>query len=265
MHYTAVMLKIILNGATGRMGQAVLVAAAESGDVTVVAGTAGSHHDRSEVGGVPLVRDLHEIDSAFDALIDFSTPEGQAQAVGYCLERQKPLVSGTTGLGEKQRQALLDTDWEIPVVFSPNMSAGVALMRALIHQAAAHLPKDTEIEIVETHHRHKIDAPSGTALSLGQAAAKARGQSLDSAAVHGRQGRVGPRGSGEIGFHAVRGGDVIGDHSVRFFSRGESLEITHQSTSRRGFAEGALQAARWVVEQQPGVYAMDHVLGLADA
>lgn len=196
-----------------------------------------------------------------DVVIDFSSPEGTRKAAETCAERGLALVTGTTGLDEEQQAAVREAARRVPVVQSGNMSLGIALLRRLVAEAATALA-DFDIEILETHHRHKKDSPSGTALLLGEAAARARNTALSEAARFGRHGRDDERKPGEIGFAVRRGGGVYGEHEVSFLGEGETVSLSHTALSRDAFARGAIAAARWVVGQKPGLYGMDEVLGL---
>lgn len=200
-------------------------------------------------------------DCGVQALIDFSGPRAFDTALALALERRVAFVSGTTGLSDEQRARLIDAARVIPVLWAANFSLGVALLQRLVAQAAAALPADFDIEIAEAHHRHKQDAPSGTALVLGRTAAQARGQIFDEVAMLARQGQVGPRRPGEIGFSVVRGGDIVGEHTVSFIALGERLELTHRAGSRAVFAQGALHAANWLARQSPGRYELADMLG----
>lgn len=195
-----------------------------------------------------------------EVLIDFSSPAGTVEAALYCQKKGLPLVTGTTGLDDDQQAVLRDASAQIAIVQSGNMSLGITLLRQLVAQASEAL-ESFDIEILETHHRHKKDSPSGTALLLGEAAARARGASLSQRAKFGRHGREDTRHPDEIGFAVRRGGGVYGEHDVSFMSEGETVTLSHQALSRDAFARGALTAARWVIGQQPGLYGMDDVLG----
>ena len=196
-----------------------------------------------------------------DVLIDFSSPEGTAEAARYCAEHAIPLVSGTTGLTSDQQAEVKKAAGTVAIVQSGNMSLGVTLLRSLVKEAAARLP-GFDIEVLETHHRHKKDSPSGTALLLGEAAAQGRGTTLSQAARFGRHGRDDMRRTEEIGFAVRRGGGVFGEHDVSFMSEGETVSLAHTALSREAFARGALTAAQWVQGKPPGLYGMDQVLGL---
>lgn len=225
-----------LLGTTGRMGQAIL----ELRHCTAVS--------------LPT-------DEEVDVLIDFSSPEGTAEAARFCADRKIGLVSGTTGLTSEQQADVNRASERTAIVQSGNMSLGVTLLRALVRDAATRLP-GFDIEVLETHHRHKKDSPSGTALLLGEAAAQGRGTTLSEAARFGRHGREDERRTDEIGFAVRRGGGVFGEHDVSFMSEGETVSLSHTALSREAFARGALTAAEWVRHKEPGLYGMDEVLGL---
>lgn len=256
--------RVILSGATGRMGRTVAALAARTEGVEVVGGL---DRDEGEVEGIPRIVSLDDIGSLAgeaDALIDFSAPEylrglleDHADAV-----RDIALVIGTTGLGEEEN-ALLDRAAEHSAVLTAaNFSVGVNLLLSLVESATDALGDDYDIEIVETHHRRKEDAPSGTALALAEAAARGRNVDLADVRQDGRSGRPGKRPRGEIGMHALRGGDVIGDHQVHLIGDVERIELTHRASDRSLFAAGALRAARWLAGREPGRYTMKQVLGL---
>ena len=239
-------LRLLLTGAGGQTGGRVL-ALAKADPGFAVAGRIGQ-----EARALPDA----------DALIDFSVPEQTTRVAARCAEAGLPLVTGTTGLDEARQAAVANAARAIPVVQSGNFSAGVAVLTALTERAARLLGEDFDIEITETHHRRKKDAPSGTALLLGEAAAGARGTSLASAGVFGRAGRGEARAPSEIGFAARRGGGVFGDHETAFLAEEEVVTLGHRALSRDVFARGALRAAAWVQSRPPGLYAMRDVLGL---
>ena len=267
--------RIALVGAGGRMGKAILrqLAAGAAPDV-VLAGAVDLWDcpDRGRdaglaagaaAAGVTIGADLAEVVPAADVVIDFSGHHGAAGNAPRMAAWKKGWVLGTTGLNAEEQAAVTAAARAAPVVQAPNMSLGVNLLLALVEQAAAALRgQGYDIEIVERHHRLKKDAPSGTALALGRAAARGAGLDLDAAAVHGRSGLTGERPAGQIGFHAVRGGDLVGDHTVLFAATGECLELAHRATSRDTFALGALRAARWLKGRDPGLYSMRDVLGI---
>lgn len=244
------MIHVGVNGAAGRMGMLLVAGIQEASDLLLAGATDVDAAFPSLAPGV--------LDSAH-VLIDFSLPEGTSHLLSVM--NDQPLVVGTTGLGPEQMAALRAHAERAPTVVATNYSTGVNLLAGLVEQAARALP-DYHIEIVEMHHGFKRDAPSGTALTLGRAAASGRELDLEEHAVHGRMGDVGPRTQDEIGFHAIRGGDVAGEHTVYLAAAGERIALSHLATSRQAFASGALRAARWAVGQPPGLYTMRDVLGI---
>ncbi|MDX3899515.1 MAG: 4-hydroxy-tetrahydrodipicolinate reductase [Sphingobium sp.] len=255
------MISLGIFGAAGRMGRAIALAAAEAG--LAVAGGTDSAPDGGEIApGVRIGRDPLAVAEASDVLIDFSVPGALSAHLDACIAARKPLVVGTTGL-EAVHHALIDeAALLIPVLQTGNTSLGVNLLAALVEQAAARLGDDWDIEIVEMHHRHKVDAPSGTALLLGEAAARGRGIALADHSERGRDGITGARSRGAIGFAALRGGSVAGDHQVILAAEGERIEIGHRAENRSIFARGAVRAALWLTNQPAGRYDMTGVLGL---
>lgn len=204
--------------------------------------------------------DLSAALAASDVLLDFSRPEATAAALDACVAARKPMVIGVTGLSTELKQCIEQASLRIPLLLAPNMSLGVNLLLSLVHTAAQKLGEEFDVEIFETHHRHKQDAPSGTALALGEAVAAARGAALSDLAVWTRQGHTGARRSGSIGFAVIRGGDSAGEHTVMFAGDGERLELTHRAASRAAFARGALTAAIWLAGRPAGLYGMTEVL-----
>jgi 4-hydroxy-tetrahydrodipicolinate reductase len=258
--------RIVLSGATGRMGQTLAALIADDGGL-VLGGGIGRMPERGCDIGCPVV-ETPETAGAWireaDVVIDFSAPELLARLLemhGEALAG-KALVVGTTGLGEDEQRMLAAQAERSAVLQAANFSVGVNLLVALAERAAAVLGDDYDVEIVEAHHRRKVDAPSGTALALGEAVARGRGVALADARVDGRSGRPGERPRGEIGFHSVRGGDIVGEHSVMLIGERERIELGHVAQDRALFAEGALRAARWMAGQAPGTYTMRDVLGL---
>jgi 4-hydroxy-tetrahydrodipicolinate reductase len=260
--------KIAIVGAAGRMGRALTQAIAAAEGLTLAAALErpGSDAIGRDVGelagtgsnGVRIAADLATAE--FDVLIDFTRPEATLANLAVCAKRGRRMVIGTTGFDEAGRAQIAAAAREIPIVFAPNMSVGVNLCLGLIDLAARVLSDDDiDVEIVEAHHRHKVDAPSGTALRMGEVVAAARGRALKELAVYDRAGER-PRGA--IGFASVRAGDIVGDHTVLFAGGGERVEIRHHAESRLTFATGALRAARWLMAQRPGLYDMQDVLGL---
>jgi 4-hydroxy-tetrahydrodipicolinate reductase len=242
------MTKIGIIGSKGRMGQALVAAIAEAGLV--------------HAGGVDQGDDLAELIAASDVLVDFSSPHALEATLDVCVASGKAIVIGTTGLEERHHYLIDDAAQEIAVLQTGNTSLGVTMLAALVRDAAARLGPDWDIEIVEMHHRMKVDAPSGTALLLGEAAAKGRQIDLAANSERGRDGITGARAQGAIGFASLRGGTVAGDHSVLFAGNEESITLSHRAENRAIFARGAVKAAIWLAAQRPGRYAMPDVLGL---
>ena len=212
--------------------------------------------------GIQVTDQLLEVFSKSDVVIDFSLPDAGAKIIEAALSTSTPLVVGTTGLTKSQEQALMDTSKMVPLVYASNTSLGINLLFALVEQISRALPADFDIEVLDFHHNKKIDSPSGTALSLGHAAARGRDSNFDAVAKLSREGEVGRRKEGEIGFAALRGGNVIGEHSVIFAGAGERIEVAHKTSGREIYASGALRAAHWVYQQSCGFYTMRDVLGL---
>jgi 4-hydroxy-tetrahydrodipicolinate reductase len=243
------MTRILITGSKGRMGKALLACAPQ-------------HPELQLSGQVDAGDDLAALLGGCDVVIDFSVHAATAGIAALCGREGKAMVIGTTGLSEVERSVVAEAARRVPVVLATNFSTGVNTLFWLTRKAAEILGPDYDLEIVEMHHRHKQDAPSGTARTLAEILAEVRGLQLAAAARHGRAGLVGARTTAEIGLHAVRGGDVVGDHTVMFATPGERLELTHKASSRDAFARGALRAADWVVRQPPGLYDMLNVLGL---
>jgi 4-hydroxy-tetrahydrodipicolinate reductase len=241
--------KLIITGAKGRMGQS-LVASAER------------HPELRLIGQIDLGDDLLPLIKEADVVIDFSFHYATGSFASICAEHHRPLVIGTTGHSDAEKSQISNLKSEIPIVWASNYSTGVNALFWLTRRAAEILGPDFDLEIIEMHHRMKKDAPSGTAATLAEILADVRGQQPRKAVRHGRQGITGERTATEIGLHSLRGGDVVGDHTVIFAAAGERLELTHRASSRETFASGALRAARWVVQQKPGLYDMQDVLGL---
>ena len=265
------MTRIVIAGASGRMGHVLLEAVVAAPDLTLHAaldrpGSAALGRDAGEfIGkslGVLVTDDVAAALAGADVLIDFTRPEATLQHLTGCREQGVAIVIGTTGFDAVGKAAIAAAAEQIPVVFAPNMSVGVNLALKLLDMAARVLNQGFDIEIIEAHHRHKVDAPSGTALALGEAVAKALDRDLKTCAIYGREGVTGERDPSSIGFATVRGGDIVGDHTVLFAGTGERLEITHKASSRMTFALGALRAARHVSGGPRGLYDMQDVLGL---
>jgi len=266
------MVKIAIAGAAGRMGRTLIEAVMNADNCQLTAASVLA--DDSALGmdlgllagtattGVTTVADLQSVVDEFDVLIDFTSPEATLAHLRLCQAHNKAMVVGTTGIDETGLTAVKAAAAQIPVLFAPNMSVGVNLSLKLIETAARILGDEVDIEIVEAHHRFKKDAPSGTALKMGEVAARALGRDLKEVAVYGREGLGAERNRQTIGFATVRAGDIVGEHTVIFAGLGERLEITHKASSRLTFASGAVRAANWVVDQEPGLFAMDDVLSL---
>jgi 4-hydroxy-tetrahydrodipicolinate reductase len=263
--------QVCIAGAAGRMGLNLVRCARRFPDLSLVACLDQASHpsqgqDAGRLAGigdlgVPISADPEAV-ARGDVLVDFSFHSAVPTHVAAAARHGRAVVIGTTGLDEKETAAVHACAARVPVMWSPNMSLGVNLLFALVEKAAGVLGLDYDIEVIETHHRLKKDSPSGTALKLAEHAAAGRGQKFRDVACYGREGIVGERPRGEIGVHAVRGGDVVGDHIVRFAQDGEVIDLCHRATSRETFAMGALRAALWVCGQRPGLYTMKDVLGL---
>lgn len=264
--------RIAINGAAGRMGrcliQAVeqtdgleLSAAVDRADSSLLGADAG---ELAGVGklGVAISSDVEAATKESDVIIDFTLPEVAMALLPYCVKNKCRLVIGTTGFSPEQKAEIELAAQQVSMLLAPNMSVGVNLSLKLLDIAARVLGNDVDIEIIEAHHRHKVDAPSGTALRMGEVVADALGRDLATCAVYGREGRTGERDRNTIGFATVRAGDIVGDHTVMFATEGERVEITHKASSRMTFALGAMRASSWLMEYESGVYDMQDVLGL---
>lgn len=264
--------RVAINGAAGRMGRELIVACAAREELTLVAayGAPGSAALGMDAGrlagtedcGVLLTASDDMAATSFDVLVDFSLPTPAMAALAHCRRQGAAMVIGTTGFSVGQQREIEAAAARIAIVQAPNYSAGVNLSLDLVRRAAAALGDDVDIEIIEAHHRHKVDAPSGTALRLGEVAAEATGRRLADCAVYAREGHTGERKRSSIGFATVRGGDIVGEHTVLFAGDGERIEITHRASSRQTFAGGAMRAAAWVAAASAGHYDMRDVLGL---
>ena len=265
-------LEIGVIGAAGRMGAAVVQEICDTEGCTLVAAADAAGHPavgedaglRAGLGalGVPIGDDPALVFERAQVAIEFSLPDATAANAAMAGKAGTPHVIGTTGLDAAQERAIGEAAAGAPIVIAPNMSLAVNILFALTRQVAGILDERFDIEIVEMHHKHKVDAPSGTAIGLGRAAAEGRGVALDAVSQMARQGQTGARRQGDIGFAVLRGGDVVGDHSVVFAVEGERLELAHRASSRRIFSRGAVHAARWAPAQPPGLYGMADVLGL---
>ena len=241
--------RVIITGSKGRMGAA-------------LAACLPQHTGLELVGQVDQGDDLAKVVALGDVVIDFSSHTATSAIVSLCAKHRKAVVIGTTGHSSEDRSQFLGVSAQIPIVLSSNFSTGVNTLFWLTRKAAEVLGPGFDVEVIEMHHRHKRDAPSGTAGTLAEILAAVRKQQVESVVRHGRSGIVGQRTGAEIGIHSVRGGDVVGDHTVIFAGTGERVELTHKASSRETFANGALRAAQWVVSQKPGLYDMQDVLGL---
>ena len=264
-------MKLVIAGAAGRMGRALIEMVLRSSDLKLAAameapGNPAIGKDAGELVGLPcgvkIASGLADGVAKGDCLIDFTRPEGALANVEQCLGRGLRMVIGTTGFSERQNERIASAAKRIAIVQAPNMSAGVNLAFTLAETAARTLGEGYDVEIIEAHHKHKVDAPSGTALEFGAVIGRALGRDLTRDAVHGRKGQVGERDPKAIGFHAIRGGDIVGEHTVMFAGDGERVEITVRSGSRATYAVGALRAARYLADKHSGLYDMRDVLGL---
>ena len=266
------MIKIAIVGAAGRMGQALARCSKLMPDLQVVAAVEAAScslcgKDLGLIAGIGEIGTLisHDLPVAVrqaDVLIDFSFHENVPQTLKLAMEYKKAVVIGTTGLNPDERAVVNQAAKSIAIISTPNMSLGVNMLFSLVEQAAKVLGLDYDVEITETHHRYKKDAPSGTALRLGEKVAEGRGQNFRDVAIYGREGLGGERPKGQIGIHALRAADIIGEHTVFFATEGERVEISHRATSRDAFAKGALRAAQWAAGRKAGLYDMQDVLGL---
>ncbi|MGB0846869.1 MAG: 4-hydroxy-tetrahydrodipicolinate reductase [Thiolinea sp.] len=266
------MTRIAIVGASGRMGKTLIEACAEHDSLEVTVATEHPHSpllgaDSGALAGVGangvlLAPSLNAADGDFDVLIDFTRPEPTLQHLQWCIEHNKKIVIGTTGFDDEGKAAISAAAEKIGVVFAPNFSIGVNLTLKLLDTAARVLGDSVDIEIIEAHHRHKVDAPSGTAIKMGEVIADALDRDLKTCAVYGREGHTGERERKTIGFETIRAGDIVGEHTVMFADIGERIEITHKASSRMTFAKGAVRAASWLSQQDSGLYDMPDVLAL---
>jgi 4-hydroxy-tetrahydrodipicolinate reductase len=263
--------KVAVAGASGRMGQMLIEAIRDADDCQLagaldIPSSPAIGNDAAaflgHASGVPVSSDLRTALSGSHVLIDFTRPEGTLAHLKACRELGVNAVIGTTGFGEVEKAQIADAARDIAIVMAPNMSVGVNVTLKLLEMAAKSLSSGYDIEIVEAHHRHKVDAPSGTALKMGEVIAQALGRNLRDCAVYGREGVTGERDPSTIGFAAIRGGDIVGDHTVLFAGTGERIEITHKSSSRATYAQGSLRAVRFLAGKRSGMFDMFDVLGL---
>lgn len=265
--------RIGILGAGGRMGRILIQAVQQAGyqlgaavvrpESTLIGADAGELAGIGSIG-VKLTGSLAEVLEDCDVVIDFSTPAATSEHLKLCREAGVAIVIGTTGMSDEQKAELDETAKHIPVVYAANYSVGVNVSIKLLELAAKVFGDTVDIEVIEAHHRHKVDAPSGTALMMGEAIADTLGRNLKEVAVYGREGHTGPRDRQTIGFETIRGGDIVGEHTVMFIGEGERVEVTHKATNRMNFATGAVRAAAWVVGREARKYDMKDVLGLND-
>ncbi|MDO9162205.1 MAG: 4-hydroxy-tetrahydrodipicolinate reductase [Methylococcaceae bacterium] len=267
------MIRIAVVGASGRMGLCLIKAAALAShtelsvavsrpDSTVLGKDAGELAGISAVG-IQVVADLAAVVDQFDVLIDFTRPDASMDFIEICRQAGKKIVIGTTGYSDVQKALITEAAKDVAIVMAPNMSVGVNLSLKLLEMTAKVMGDSTDIEVIEAHHRHKIDAPSGTALRMGEVIAHILGRDLKDCAVYGREGITGERDRKTIGFSTIRAGDIVGEHTVMFADDGERVEITHKASSRMTFANGAVRAAVWLQDKQTGLFDMQDVLGLS--
>jgi 4-hydroxy-tetrahydrodipicolinate reductase len=262
------MTRIAIAGAAGRMGRNLVIACSETDDMELTQALEREQNPAigSDIGLLAglapnnvLISDHLDV-AAFDILIDFTHPSATTSHVDFCVEHDKKMVVGTTGCGPDLEQKMQAAGNSIALVYAPNMSVGVNLCLKLLQTAAAVLGDNVDIEVIEAHHRHKVDAPSGTALKMGQVIAETLGRNLEDCAVYGREGQTGARDRKTIGFESIRAGDIVGEHTVMFADEGERIEITHKASSRMTFARGAIRACRWIEQRQKGIFSMQDIL-----
>jgi 4-hydroxy-tetrahydrodipicolinate reductase len=260
--------RIAIAGAAGRMGRNLVIACSETDDLELTQALEREQNpsigsDTGLLSGLApnkvLISDRLDA-SAFDILIDFTHPSATTNYVDFCVEHGKKMVIGTTGCDQGLEQKMQAAGERIALVYAPNMSVGVNLCLKLLQTAAAVLGDSVDIEVIEAHHRHKVDAPSGTALKMGQVIAETLGRNLEDCAVYGREGQTGARDRKTIGFESIRAGDIVGEHTVMFADEGERIEITHKASSRMTFARGAIRACRWIEQQPRGLFSMQDIL-----
>jgi len=265
-------IKIGVCGAAGRMGKTILEVCNETDNVEITGAIeySGSSMVGVDAGeqagigniGIVITDDIANVVDQIDVLIDFTIATSLTENLEKCRAAGKCMVIGTTGLDDTQKELIKKAAEDIPIVFAPNMSIGVNLCLKLLEMAAQVIGEDSDIEIIEAHHKHKKDAPSGTALRMGEVVADTLGRNLKDCAVYGREGLTGERDKNTIGFETIRAGDIVGEHTVMFASAGERVEITHKATSRKTFASGAVRAAQWLADKDKGLFDMQDVLGI---
>ena len=255
------MIKVGIVGSTGRMGEYLIKNVLEDDALELAILHVFDELKVSVPKSVIITNSMEEVLKESDVVIDFSAPIATQDLCENALKNPTPLVIATTGFNEHQQNLLVEASKEMPILYSSNMSAGIALLKQLVEQVSATLI-DFDIEIVEQHHRYKVDAPSGTALTLGEFAAKGRGLELDKVRISGRDGQIGARSKDEIAVMALRGGDIVGRHTVGFYNDGEFLELNHTATSRETFSKGAIRASKWIVDKESGFYTINDCLGI---
>jgi len=256
------MIKVGVFGATGRVGRRVVEILKEKDDMTIASVFVRNKLDFSVPSSVLVTNDIKTMLELCEVVIDFSLPEATEKMLEIAINSTpKPLVIATTGLDEHQLNLLKEASTKMPVLYATNMSLGIALLKHIVQDVSQKL-REFDIEIVEMHHKHKVDAPSGTALTLAKHAAKGRGLNLDDVRVSGRSGNIGKRRKDEIAVMSLRGGDIVGKHTVGFYNEGEFIELSHTATSRDTFAKGAIAAAKWIVDKEPNLYSIDDCLGI---
>lgn len=269
------MMRIAIVGASGRMGLCLIKAAelSENTQLSVAISRVGSDsigRDAGELAGIAktyvvIGGDLNAVVDQFDVIIDFTRPEPSMEYIEICRQAGKKIIIGTTGYSDEQKETINQAAKDIAIVLAPNMSVGVNLSLKLLEMAAKVMGDYTDIEVIEAHHRHKVDAPSGTALRMGEVIADTLGRNLKDCAIYGREGDTGERDRKTIGFSTIRAGDIVGEHTVMFADEGERLEITHKATSRMTFANGAVRAALWLKDKDSGLFDMQDVLNLKNS
>jgi 4-hydroxy-tetrahydrodipicolinate reductase len=255
------MIKIGILGSTGRMGAQLIDNILDEESMELSSLHVFDELKTKVPESVTITNSMEEFLKNCDLVIDFSAPAATQELIERALENPKPLVIATTGFNTHQQNLLAEASAVMPVLYSSNMSAGIALLKQLVKKVSATLA-DFDIEIVEQHHRHKVDAPSGTALTLAEFAAQGRGLDIDKVRVSGRDGQIGARTKDEIAVMALRGGDIVGRHTVGFYNDGEFIELNHTATSRETFSKGAIRAAKWIADKDPGLYSINDVLGI---
>ncbi|MEA3419442.1 MAG: 4-hydroxy-tetrahydrodipicolinate reductase [Campylobacterota bacterium] len=255
------MIKVGIVGSTGRVGSLLIDNLKNDSEAKLSAIHVFDNLERELPEDVLITNNMKVLLENCDIVIDFSAPEATEELLETALKNPKPLVIATTGFTAHQQNLMNEAAKEMPLLYSSNMSVGIALLKQLVEKVSATL-EDFDIEIVEQHHRHKVDAPSGTALTLGEFAAKGRGLDLDAVRISGRDGQIGARTKDEIAVMALRGGDIVGRHTVGFYNDGEFLELNHTATSRDTFSKGAIRAAKWLVDQEEGLYSINDCLGI---